>query len=401
MAFVLPAPKTKAQSGQQEVFRTYVNAHPGLKPWAQGIYRYALDYGVDPVFFASLINTESGGDPNAVSKKGAIGLGQIMPLHAGDPIPWAPGRRLTLEDIKNPTTNLRYSAYFFSTKLAAAGNNYDVAYRGDGGYNQGGPQIFGDIPKTYVPTTTAKSPTDAASTSVETAAARAALTNTWAVLNKEGKVKFAQSADAPKGTLKVYGEPITKQSFLQLYSGIQDDYLAYTGKRPSFAQAAGVIAHGTSQYQLRQRLAATPGFVGSPVWKQNAPGYEAAYKSIYGDNAAVDTQAVRYAITNNLGGSGFQQYLRDQPGYEGSQEFQQRYASNENVFRQIYGEPQEADHPVITQAVKNGYDQNQFASYLRAQPQWNGSAEAQQLWYGLANKMGLIPGAEQTVLQHG
>jgi len=315
MAFVLPPPKTKAQTGQQAVFKEYVNKNPGLKPWAQGIYRYALDYGVDPVFFASLINTESGGDPKAVSSAGAIGLGQIMPLHVGDAIPWAPGRRLTLEDIKNPTTNLRYSAYYFSTKLSAAGNNYDAAYRGDGGYNPGGPQIFADVPKTYVPTTTAKSPTDAATTSVETAAARAQLTATWAVYDPsgKGKVKFVTSPSPPKATLKVFGSPVTKEGFLQQYASLTDDYLAYTNKRPSFAQAAQVIKSGTSQFQLRAKLAQTPGFVGSPVWKQNAPGYTAVWHSVYGEKSTPDVAAIRNAVANNIGSAAFQDALRQRP----------------------------------------------------------------------------------------
>lgn len=400
MAFVLPPPKTKAQSGQQEVFKAYVNAHPGLKPWAQGIYRYALDYGVDPVFFASLINTESKGDPKAVSSKGAIGLGQIMPLHVGDPIPWAPGRRLTLKDIQNPTTNLRYSAYFFSTKLSQAGNNYDAAYRGAGGYNPGGPAIFHDVPKTYVPTTTAKSPTDAATTSVETAAARADLTASWAVLDKTGKVKFVTTANPPKGTLKVFGTPITKQGFLQQYASITDDYLAYTNKRPSFAQAALVIKHGTSQFQLRANLAKDPGFVGSPVWKQNAPGYTAVWHQVYGDKATPDTKAIAAAVANNVGAGAFQDQLRHRTDYSTSNEYKQSYAANQNVFAQIYGQPQEADHATIDMAVKNGYDSNQFAAYLRQQPQWKSSAEAQSLYYGLANRLGLIEG-KQTVLQNG
>lgn len=399
MAFVLPPPKSKKETGQQAVFKQYINAHGNLKPYAQALYRDALDYGVDPVYFASLINLESGGNPKAVSKAGAVGLGQIMPLHVGESVPWAPGTRITPDDLKNPAFNLRYSAYYFSQGLAQTGD-YASAYTQH--YNPGYTGTpFGDVPKTYVPTTTAKSPTESAQSSVETSAAKAALTATWAVVGKRGALKFVTRPTPPKGTLKVFGQPVDKSSFLQMYAGIQDDYLAYTGKRPSFGQAAVSIAHGESQYQLRQRLAQTPGFVNSPVWRQNAPGYEDVYKTIYGPNAKVDTKAMRYAIANNLGSTGFAQYLRDQPTYEQSNEFKQSFASSANVFRGIYGELQPGDEETVKMAVKNGYDSNQFAQYLRAQPQWKSSAEAQQLWYGLANRMGLIPGKEQTVLQNG
>jgi hypothetical protein len=409
VGFVLPPAKTKAQSGQQAVFKQYINAHPTMRDFAQPIYRYALDYGVDPVFYASLLWKESfaaakaqGKDPvTIVSPTGkGVGLAQVNPdAHVGEPVPWAPGRRITAADLRNPTFSLRFGAYYFAQGLTKYGS-YQDAYTQF--YNPGYTgAVFQDVPKTYVPTTTAKSPTDSATTSVETAAAKAALLATWAVHTKEGKVKFVTSASPPKGTLSVFGDPVSKQAFLQLYSGIQDDYLAYTGKRPSFAQAATLIAKGTSQFQLRQQLSQTPGFVGSPVWKQNAPGYVAVWHQLYGQDSAPDQAAVRKAVATNIGGSAFADELRSRPDYTTSTEFKDAYAANENVFRQIYGEPEPADKPVIEGAVKNGYDANAFASYLRQQPQWKGSVEAKQLWYGLADRMGLVPGKDQTVLSNG
>lgn len=404
---IQPAPKKTA--GQKGAFDAYIlgKHDPVFKNYSQGIYRAALDYGIDPVYFASLLWSEGFSEAHRrgvdvatiTSSAGAIGPGQIMPLHIGAAIPWAPGRTLTAADLKDPATNIRYAAYYFGSKLSAAGGNYDQAYRGTAGYNQGGPQIFKDVPRTYVPTTTAKSPTDTAVTSVETAGAKRTLTDPWVVV-QNGKLKFVQSVNPPKGAVQTYGVPITRSQFLQDYQSLADDYLAYTGKRPSYAAAAAVIQSGMSQYQVRQQLGNTKAFIGSPVWKQNAPGYEEYYKEIYGPNAKVDTNAIRYAITNNLQG-GFKQYLRDQPTYSKSLEFNQKQASLTNVFSRIYGAPTEADHPTITQAIRNGYDENQFAQYLRNQPQWKGSAEAQQLWHGLADRMGFLPGDKQTVISGG
>lgn len=418
-----PPPATSKGKGQQAVFKAYINSKndPAFKNFANGIYRYATDYGVDPVYFASLLWTEGFGPAHArgvdvatiTSSAGAIGPGQIMPLHVGTSLPWAPGKTLTQADLTDPATNIHFAAFYFGSKVAAAGGNYDQAYRGTAGYNQGGPAIFKDIPKAYVPTTTAKSPTDTAQRGAETAAAKAQLaitTTSWAVLGKQGKLKFVTTRDqydpttgrtlpqAPNGALKEFGQPLDKGAFLQRFAGITDDWLAYTGQRPSFGEGAAIIANGKSQWQMRQKLAEKPGFVGSSIWKQQAPGYESVYKNIHGPDAKLDVKQVKYAIVNNLGSEGFAQRLRNQPGYERSQEFTQGVASKTNVFSRIYGTPTEADMPAITQAVRHGYDDNQFAQYLRAQPQWKGSAEAQQLWYGLANRMGLIPGKEQTVL---
>jgi len=65
-----PPAGNKKTLSQKAVFDRYVNAHSGLKPYAQGIYRNALAYGIDPVYFASLINTESGGNPAGCVVKG-------------------------------------------------------------------------------------------------------------------------------------------------------------------------------------------------------------------------------------------------------------------------------------------------------------------------------------------
>ncbi|MFZ2664562.1 MAG: transglycosylase SLT domain-containing protein [Patescibacteria group bacterium] len=43
------------------------------------ITKAANDYGLDPTTLAVLIFWESGGDPNALSSDGAVGLMQVMP----------------------------------------------------------------------------------------------------------------------------------------------------------------------------------------------------------------------------------------------------------------------------------------------------------------------------------
>jgi soluble lytic murein transglycosylase len=46
------------------------------------IEQYALQRGLDPVLVRAMIQVESGYDPSAVSRKGAIGLMQLMPATA-------------------------------------------------------------------------------------------------------------------------------------------------------------------------------------------------------------------------------------------------------------------------------------------------------------------------------
>ena len=74
--------------------------------------RIAQEIGIDPDLFVRMIQRESNFDPTAVSPKGAIGLGQIMPGTAGD---------LGI-DPKDPIQNLTGAARYFKQQLDAFGN---------------------------------------------------------------------------------------------------------------------------------------------------------------------------------------------------------------------------------------------------------------------------------------
>src|SRR5690242_5499464 len=101
MAFTLPPPKDKKTKGQQNAFRAYINSHPALRALAPQIYRAAAEYGIDPVYYASLVNFESGGRIGATSNKNAFGPAQIhIPSWVGKADP-RDGHTITLAEIKN------------------------------------------------------------------------------------------------------------------------------------------------------------------------------------------------------------------------------------------------------------------------------------------------------------
>jgi hypothetical protein len=62
------------------------------------INRYALEYGVDRSLVKAVIHAESGYNPNAVSRKGAKGLMQLMPKTA---------EHLKVADTFDPAQNIR------------------------------------------------------------------------------------------------------------------------------------------------------------------------------------------------------------------------------------------------------------------------------------------------------
>lgn len=85
-----------------EYSRFIRSRNPRLSPqqadqiaWA--ILRFSAHYGVDPRFIVAIVLVESGFNPNATSRKGAAGLGQLMPSTA---------RGLGVVDPYDPIQNL-------------------------------------------------------------------------------------------------------------------------------------------------------------------------------------------------------------------------------------------------------------------------------------------------------
>lgn len=81
--------------------------------WCGLISRYAAQHQLEPNLVAALILVESGGDAQAISRNGAVGLMQIMPrdgLAAEFQCPNGPcfANRPTIKELKNPEYNLNY-----------------------------------------------------------------------------------------------------------------------------------------------------------------------------------------------------------------------------------------------------------------------------------------------------
>ncbi len=89
------------------------------------IAQAANTFGLDADLLARLLNQESGFNPNARSKKGAGGLGQLMPDTA---------RSLGVEDVFDPKQNIMGSASQLSKMMRMFGGNQELALAG---YNWG------------------------------------------------------------------------------------------------------------------------------------------------------------------------------------------------------------------------------------------------------------------------
>lgn len=80
---------------------------------------------IDPYLLLALVHAESGFDPQVVSKRGAVGLTQVMPETADD-IMKARGRKtgVSVKQLKNPEFNVEIGAEY----LAQLRERYDGDY---------------------------------------------------------------------------------------------------------------------------------------------------------------------------------------------------------------------------------------------------------------------------------
>ncbi len=119
----------------------------GLARFERHIVEGARMYGVDPNLIRAVILAESGGNPQAVSKRGARGLAQILP---------STGRELGArrsEDLFDPRTNILLGTKYLSQLLAEF--NGDVG-RALAAYNGGREVLYNErlLPaetRAYVP----------------------------------------------------------------------------------------------------------------------------------------------------------------------------------------------------------------------------------------------------------
>ncbi|MBM3150993.1 MAG: lytic transglycosylase domain-containing protein [Chloroflexi bacterium] len=96
---------------------------PEVQYWAQEINTWALSASLDANLVATVMQIESCGDPQALSRSGAIGLFQVMPFHF-----------TTTDHPFDPATNALRGLGYLQRSLEASGGNIRLALAG---YNGG------------------------------------------------------------------------------------------------------------------------------------------------------------------------------------------------------------------------------------------------------------------------
>lgn len=104
------------------------NNYPeSIQQWCSIIMDEAYKYGLEPNLIAAVMLQESGGDPNAYSSSGAVGLMQIMPKDGKAEKfmcingPCFSNRPLS-EELYNPQFNIEYGARMLSDLITKQGS---------------------------------------------------------------------------------------------------------------------------------------------------------------------------------------------------------------------------------------------------------------------------------------
>jgi len=102
-----------------------------IQKWCQTITAYAEKHQLPPDLVAAVIWQESGGNPEAYSRSGAVGLMQVMPrdgLAASFQCVNGPcfANRPSIEQLKNPDFNVKYGTRMLASLVKRNGNYRDA-----------------------------------------------------------------------------------------------------------------------------------------------------------------------------------------------------------------------------------------------------------------------------------
>lgn len=116
--------ENRSQDGDCQVSASYPER---IRRWCDLITKFARQKGLDPDLIAALIWQESGGDPEAYSRSGAVGLMQVMPrdgLAASFMCVNGPcfASRPTIAELKDPKFNIKYGTGMLAGLVKKYGN---------------------------------------------------------------------------------------------------------------------------------------------------------------------------------------------------------------------------------------------------------------------------------------
>lgn len=339
----------------------------------------------------------------------AMGTAQIATSWIGTQIPWEPKGVLFTDDnnprtgLANFSVNLRFGTYLIHS--AVVKNGYTNAYVK--GYNPNDPnrnvananinRILGTRPSNLPPLAPN---TGEADTSASTGGSTPYPTFKDEYVAGVTKYNKFSLTNDPNKALQYDGAPLTRSNFLTLKDQLTSNYVSYTGQRPSNHQIQTYIDKGWNTYTLATLLSKSKNFQTSPIYKQTITAMNSTLKDVLPAGGKIPEDIARQAVLNSWDSTTVAQKLRALPGYTSSEEFKGNVATLENVQTSIMGTPDATAMQSIQQAALAGWTSDQYAAWLRSQPAYTQSPEYQTKALGFLGALGLITGSTP-VLQPG
>ena len=120
------APSPATNNGDDEC-KVNPNYPETIRQWCTQIIRHSEKNGLDPDLVAALIWQESGGNPTAYSKSGAVGLMQVMPRDGiASSFQCVNGpcfvNRPSISELQKPNFNIKYGTAMLAGLLNKYGN---------------------------------------------------------------------------------------------------------------------------------------------------------------------------------------------------------------------------------------------------------------------------------------
>lgn len=408
-----PAPPVKTSGSKESQFISWAMKNKLNRKTAGDIWYWASKYGSNvgsesfAYYWSAVILRESGGK-NAADSGQATGVGQIAYSWVGGKIPWRKdGKRFTNDDdpqtgIKNYGVNIRFSAQLLSSAVSTYG--YDGAYLK--GYNPNDPNkgaAWSDIQTTLksAPKGLVLAPSQGPGTSTPAPGDNsiAPFKDPFVTgINKQGK--FSTTND-PNKAMQFDGRPLTRSTFLSLKDSMTSLYVSYTGGRPSDSQIQNYIINGWNPYTLEVILSKGKKFASSPIHKEFVGNWknDPNIKDALG-GGSLPPELARQAIVNHWDSNTILTKVRALPTYTKSNEFHGNVATMLNVHSSIMGTPDAKAMVAIKDAALAGWSTDQYAAWLRSQPEYSRSPEYQTKALSILSGLGLITG-DRPILAKG
>lgn len=217
--------------------------------------------------------------------------------------------------------------------------------------------------------------------------------NPWVIV-KNNKVSFSTALNPPKGSLG-----IRRDEFFAAWDDVNELYQAMIGRKAKAKEITNILRKGLSEWSIKVALSKNPAFQNSPIWRAAAPALNGFGRDMFGTDVwnSIDVkernELIRKAIVEDWSQATVAEKLRQRPEYLRSVEFKTNESSLSSIYQGIFGVPDGSGMATIQEAALARWTPDQFGAWLRQQPGYTSSPEYQTKILTVLDALGAITGS--------